>query len=565
MTSTEPDIVALRARYPRTVDHFSRLADGLTALRHVASLDTRWAALIRGETSPAQAHRGDLPATDADFDVVVAGGSLGLLTALALARRGWRVMVFDQRVAGSAHREWNISQEELQALVDDGLFTWAELRAVIMRHYRTGLVHFHGGHVPTQEVWIDNVLDVAVDASALLRLARHKLESLGALILDQREFRQAWLADNGPARSVVEVAGSHGSLERYGARLLVNGMGATSPLSLALTPTLFSGVCPTVGTVARGFATEGARGVDLALGEILVTIEHADAGGTRQLVWEAFPGRDDELTVYLFYYDLIDPARPQSLLGLYEVYFERLAEYKAPGPRFEHLRPVYGFIPSRHGACHAPRARGVLTIGDAAAYQSPLTFCGFGSHVRHLGRVVDLADYALRHGVLEADDLAQVSAHQANVSMMWAFARFMQPWRGGTEVNDLMNRFLGILMGLGPEGVRRFFQDRTTWRDYTRVLLQFAITTPAVFGWAREVIGFGGYLAWMRDYAAYSRRTAAMQVLHWLGRPGQAVALWVADGVSPAWGLRLRARVGEWRACAPLSARGPACAPPPEA
>lgn len=557
MVTTDLDLVALRTQYPRTVDAFTRLPNGLAALVHVASLDRRWAALIRGETAFAQLHHGNLPATDANFDVVVAGGSLGLLTALALARRGWGVMVFDQRVAGSAHREWNISREELQALVDGGLFTWAELQPVVMRHYRTGLVHFHAGGVPTQEVWIDDVLDVAIDAGALLRVARRKLEGLGVPVLDHRDFRQAWLADSGPARSVVEVADAGGCLERYGARLLVNGMGATSPLSLALTPIPFSGVCPTVGTVARGFAAEGPRGVDLDLGEILMTVDHADDRGRRQLMWEGFPGRDDELTVYLFYYDLVNPAHPQSLLDLYEVYFARLAEYKAPGPDFEHLRPVYGFIPSRHGACLPPGARGVLAIGDASAHQSPLTFCGFGSHVRNLNRVADLADYALRHDLLEADDLAHVTARQSNVSMMWVFARFMQPWRGGTEVNDLMNRFLGVLTGLGPDGVRRFFQDRTTWTDYTGVLLRFAVTTPAVLGWAWEVIDLGGYLAWLRDYAAYSRRSATMQGFRWLGRPGQAILLRAVEGVNPRCGLRLRGLAGEWRASAPDDAQFP--------
>ena len=51
-------------------------------------------------------------------------------------------MVFDQRVAGSAHREWNISLEEAQALSAGGLFTAADIQAVAMRHYRTGLVRF---------------------------------------------------------------------------------------------------------------------------------------------------------------------------------------------------------------------------------------------------------------------------------------------------------------------------------------------------------------------------------------------------------------------------------------
>ena len=67
-------------------------------------------------------------------------------------------------------------------------------------------------------------------------------------------------------------------------------------------------------------------------------------------------------------------------------YFDRLADYKRPGADFEHLRPVYGFIPARHHTTGAPQerarsARGLLSVGDAAARQNPLTFTGFGAFV----------------------------------------------------------------------------------------------------------------------------------------------------------------------------------------
>ena len=45
-------------------------------------------------------------------------------------------------------------------------------------------------------------------------------------------------------------------------------------------------------------------------------------------------------------------ARPAiehpGLLDLFEDYFTLLPTYKRPGPEFQHLKPVYGYIPARH-------------------------------------------------------------------------------------------------------------------------------------------------------------------------------------------------------------------------
>lgn len=67
-------------------------------------------------------------------------------------------------------------------------------------------------------------------------------------------------------------------------------MGSTSPIACQLNcGRPFSLVCPTVGTVARGYKQGNAPGaVDPEVGEVLVTTEDAHNG--RQLIWEAFPG-----------------------------------------------------------------------------------------------------------------------------------------------------------------------------------------------------------------------------------------------------------------------------------
>ena len=128
----------------------------------------------------------------------------------------------------------------------------------------------------------------------------------------------------------------------------------------------------------------------------------------------------------------VKQAQNQSLLGSIRAVLHSPAHLHAhfkPGTR--HLKPVFGYIPARHGRTGRTAARGLICLGDSAAGQSPLTFCGFGSFVRHIGRVSHLLSYALDHDLLDEKHLRTISPHQANLRVAWVFSRFMQPqlWR----------------------------------------------------------------------------------------------------------------------------------------
>src|SRR5439155_11608988 len=149
---------------------------------------------------------------------------------------------------------------------------------------------------------------------------------------------------------------------------------------------------------------------------------------------------------------------------------------------------------------------GLLCLGDSAAGQSPLTFCGFGSFVRHLGRVSTMIEYALRHDLLEAGHLKSISPHQPNLRVAWVFSRFMQPWpgSGGAAVNRIMNVFCAALKAAGPAATTRFLQDRYTFGEYIRVMLLTARRYPAVFALTSRVLGPAGLLKWLADIAAFA-------------------------------------------------------------
>lgn len=585
-----PDLVdKLRRSYPNTVFHFETMG-ALDHLERIWRLERGWQRILRGEYDPSVYEQCQLttdrlreadgiqPAPSAfepDYDLIYAGGGLGLIHAAVMAQcYGWRVLLFDRGEVGCAHREWNISRIELQSLVDMGVVTWEELAPVIMREYRAGLVSFHTGpfsKLHHSDLWFQDVLNIALDAGAMLRLMRRKFEAAGGTVLDHHAFHCVRVAEGKPLRVEVVLSSLHTRREAvYTGRLLVDGMGSTSPLAMlrhAGKP--FAGVCPTVGTVASGFEPGTARNqLDSTVGDILISV--ADTQDGKQMIWEGFPGRGDELTVYVFYYAALRAAgrrtadtRPMmdsrppvddeqpaySLLALFEQYFALLPSYKQPGPEFQHIKPVYGYIPGRHSLDphESPLLRGVLPVGDSAAQQSPLTYCGFGSHVRNLHRTTSLLDFALRQGLLEPQHLRHISAFQANVSLNWVFSRFMQPWGNPHQVNELQNAFLAALNERGNELATRFFRDRTRWHDYNQIVWYTMMRYKDVFLIAWPVLGVSGVWQWLCDYLRFSTLAAYATGARRLGPHGEQMARWLADQINPALGLQVRAHYAEWR------------------
>lgn len=232
-----------RTRYPLTAAAFDRMgADDHDA--RILQMDTVWegirARVASGEQLPVP-HLWNT-VTDAAYtqaarslswrgDLVYAGSGLGLLHAYEMARRGWRVLIFDRTEVGCVHREWNISRSELQALVDGGGWTWAELDLVIMNEYRDGLVRFHRDNEPVT-LHLPEVLNIALDAGALLAMTRTKLAAVGAEIVDFCTLDAVTVSSDAQQPVLVRVRTAENTTCTYGARMVVDGMGTTSPLSL---------------------------------------------------------------------------------------------------------------------------------------------------------------------------------------------------------------------------------------------------------------------------------------------------------------------------------------------
>jgi lycopene cyclase CruA len=532
-----PDLKYFREHYPLTVANFGALGERENYLRRIWLTETRWQETLENQQRAAREAvvRGAPPAgltVEGEFEIIYAGGALGLLHAAVLASRfKRRVMVFDAGTVGreGGGRAWNLCDEELGEFERAGLFTKAEIEGVVLNRYRAGFVKFHdaASRVKTPPLWMENVLDVAVDADKLLGLAAAKIRARageGCALFENLRFVRAYVEAD---RVCVEtedvrgdrVGGGRGRRRLFAARLFVDATGAHSPVARQFDGgRAFTHVAPSVGTVARGFARgEGADKVDFNVGEILVSTE--DARDHRQLIWEGFAGNParDEYATRLFFYDAVDSPADKSLLALFERYFEELPRYKRAGAQWRVGRPLFGYVPgvSRRGW---PKTRPrmaedrVMLAGDAAGVISPLAFSGPGAGVRGLRRLTHLTDLALAADLLDARALSEINAPAPRVPQMSGLAEFLRPAPQGqpANVNETLNAVMAALHDLDVRVRRELFQDRMSFSALKSLLGRTAKLYPRIFQRVREHLGARGTFWWLANIAetAFSERRA---------------------------------------------------------
>src|SRR4028119_1360734 len=518
---------ALAPDYPQTVHFFQKMPNGEYDLNRVYWWEKRWRDGVRNPQQPNQViflHTGkwkdggmqtgtdrENPPQNATYDIIEVGGALGVIHAAVMAQLGYRVLLVERLPFGRMNREWNISRDEFQSLIDLGLFTPAEFESVIAREYIDGFNKFFDGnnppHLRAAVLYTPRVLNVGLDSEKLLQLCGEKLKSAGGEIWDEMEFIRA---DIEPDQVVVTLQHLPNQSERQvTGRLLVDAMGTASPIAWQLNGgRAFDSVCPTVGAVvAKGFEPEVW---DSNYGDVLYS--HGDISRGRQLIWELFPGADEEITIYLFHYHQVNSENPGSLLEMYEDFFTILPEYRRCDlEKLVWKKPTFGYIPGHFSVGSRDRIVAfdrLISVGDAASLQSPLVFTGFGSLVRNLYRLTDLLDIALRHNLLSAKDLNQIRAYQSNVSVTWLFSKGMMVPTGRhlppEQVNAMLNTFFGLLADEPPAVADTFIKDRFSWLTFNRLALKAAWRNPALLPWIWEMAGAKDIFRWLGSYFSFT-------------------------------------------------------------
>ncbi|MBD2106432.1 FAD-binding oxidoreductase [Nodosilinea sp. FACHB-13] len=464
-----------------------QMLSGLTGhpLAGLQRADDLWLRYRTGNLSrPQVIHQAETPLESVEWDVVICGGTLGVLVGTGLAQRGWRVALLERGQLQGREQEWNISRRELTALIDLSLLTTAELEEVIASEYNPARIQFGDG----EPLWVEDVLNVGVDPKGLLERLKAKFLAAGGQLFEHTAFDSAQVHPNG-----VEVQAG----QPFTTRLLIDAMGHFSPLvQQARSTAKPDAVCLVVGTCAQGYPQNDT-------GDLLASF--TPLRHQCQYFWEAFPARDGR-TTYMFTYMDADPRR-LSLMDFFEEYWTLLPEYQ--GVSLEELRvqrALFGFFPCyKESPLRYPWGR-TLAVGDSSGSQSPLSFGGFGAMIRHLERLVTGIDEALGCDRLSSTALGALQPYQPNLSVTWLFQKSMSVGVDQTlseqHINTMLTAIFAAMAELGEPTLKPFLQDVVQFSALAKTLAMTSIKYPALVAKIIPQVGLGALVSWLGHYSS---------------------------------------------------------------
>ncbi len=450
-------------------------------LKGLKFADQRWTQWRQGQIPrPNVVRTSSENCQDYDCDVVVCGGTLGIMLAAALQRQGWQVVVLEKGVLQGRDQEWNISRTELETLTELELLTPAELQEVIFTEYNPARVQFLNG----EPLWVENILNIGVSPKALLAKLKEKFLTWGGKVFEHNACTEIEVCDGGAIAKTEKL-----SLKT---RLILDGMGHFSPIAQqARQGRKPDGICLVVGSCAKGFEQNKT-------GDLIYSF--TPIRNQCQYFWEAFPARDGR-TTYLFTYLDAHPDR-FSLEFLLDEYLKLLPEYQQTElTALDFQRFLFGFFPSyRQSPVRYPWGR-ILPIGDSSGAQSPVSFGGFGSMLRHLKRLSAGINDALKQYCCDRPSLAQLQPYQPNLSVTWLFQKAMsvgvKQRCNPNEINDLMNAVFAVMADLGDDVLYPFLQDVVQFQGLAKTLprVNFPTVLPLL-----PKLGVGALTDWLRHY-----------------------------------------------------------------
>ncbi|MGK7933853.1 MAG: FAD-dependent oxidoreductase [Microcystaceae cyanobacterium] len=437
-----------------TETYFSQLPNNpLIGLRKA---DELWSNYRQGNIpTPTVVNTESNNLNSCQWDIIISGGTLGILLATALKLKGWNVLLIERGILKGREQEWNISRQEINQLVELELLTIEELDQAIATEYNPARVSFHKGY----ELWVEDVLNIGVNPIYLLETLKQKFLKLGGTLLENTPFKSATVHPDGVKVKAGEAV--------YHTRLLIDAMGHFSPIiQQARQGKKPDGICLVVGSCAEGYKDNETGDLIASFTPIL---------NQCQYFWEAFPAKDGR-TTYLFTY-LDAESERFSLEFFMEEYFRLLPEYqKIELNQLTFKRFLFGFFPSyQKSPIKLPWNR-ILPVGDSSGSQSPVSFGGFGAMIRHLKRLTLGIDEALKADCLDNNDIHLLQPYQPNISVTWLFQKTMSVEvnrnPNSQQINQLMSGVFEVMDRLGDDVLKPFLQDVIQFPALAKTLIQ---------------------------------------------------------------------------------------------
>lgn len=434
-----------------------------------------------------------------EYDVVVCGGTLGIIFAVYLQQRGHRVAVVERSYLKGREQEWNISRKEFNELVHAGVLTHDELEHCIVSEFNPVRCGFNN----QMEVHVHNVLNTGVSPYRTVHYARQRFET--ELAGDVFEQTSLSAVETGTSGASINVQYADGSTDVLTTRLVLDCMGHQSPIMRQVR----QGKKPEGGCLVVGSCCDGFSPQRNTFGDLIYSCTDIVPQLNSQPFWEAFPAEgagSTKRTSYFFnYMDLAATSNP-SLFDMLEEYWKLMPQYQ--GVDLNELSPqrvLFGYFPTWLDSPLKPGFDRVLQVADASGIQSPLSFGGFGALTRHLERVAGGIHEALEADALDKRSLASINAYMPNTSAAWLFQQAMSIRHNAPpQPDDFINRVLSVnfrvMQRLGNHVLYPFLQDVPQFAPLAQTIAGMVLEDPLLSVRVTNQLGARNVVTWLQHF-----------------------------------------------------------------
>ncbi|KAK2988662.1 hypothetical protein RJ640_026089 [Escallonia rubra] len=479
-------------------------AGGALSYNALKRLDQVWSSICSAQSAvqepkqvvsskPGLFCNSDLAEKVADtFDVLICGGTLGIFIATSLSAKGLRVGVVERNLLKGREQDWNISRKELLELVDVGVLAEGDIQQATTATFNPNRCGFER----KGEIWVEDILNLGVSPAKLIETVKERFKSLGGVIFEGCSVSSICIYKDAAVLQLLK-----GKI--LSSRLIIDAMGNFSPVVKQIrSGRKPDGVCLVVGSCCRGFEENSTSDVIYSSAEVKPVGE-----SKAHYFWEAFPAGSGptDRTTYMFTYVDPHPGCPK-LEELLEDYWNLMPNYQGVSlDDLEILRVIFGIFPTYRDSPLPAAFDRVLQFGDASGIQSPVSFGGFGSLTRHLGRLTTGIHEAISGDFLDCNNLSLLNPYMPNLSASWLFQRAMSAKKESAVSPDFINDLLYVnfqsMQRLGEPVLRPFLQDVIQFGPLVKTLGLVMLTKPQIIPSIFKQVGVSVLLDWSGHFS----------------------------------------------------------------